>query len=245
MRGGHAVLTGAASGIGRAAALRLAREGFDLSLLDRDEEGLRKVATACDAAPYVVDLADETSLGDVIGQVLRVRSCDALVNVAGIGVAATVVETAPQAWDEILAVNLRAPFLLSRAVLPTMLEGDGGTIVNVASVSGLVGVASRAAYCASKAGLIGLTKAIAVDHGREGVRAVAVCPGTVATEWIDKILADAEDPVAARATMADRQLDGRMGTPEEVAAAIAFVASPEARFVNGSELVVDGGFTAR
>jgi NAD(P)-dependent dehydrogenase (short-subunit alcohol dehydrogenase family) len=108
-----------------------------------------------------------------------------------------------------------------------------------------VGVPNRAAYCASKAGVVGLTKAIAVDHAAEGIRAVAVCPGTVATEWIAKILADAPDPVATRQAMEARQLDGRMGTPEEVAAAIAFVCSPEGRFFNGSELVMDGGLTAR
>jgi NAD(P)-dependent dehydrogenase (short-subunit alcohol dehydrogenase family) len=117
-------------------------------------------------------------------------------------------------------------------------------IVNIASVAGQVGVPRRAAYCASKAGLVGLTKAIAVDHAREGIRSVAICPGTVETEWIGKILANAPDPAATRAAMAARQLDGRMGTPGEIAAMVAFVVGPAGRFINGTALIVDGGMTA-
>jgi NAD(P)-dependent dehydrogenase (short-subunit alcohol dehydrogenase family) len=125
-----------------------------------------------------------------------------------------------------------------------MLDRGNGVIVNIASVGGLVGLARRAAYCASKAGLIGLTRAIAVDHAQEGIRCVAICPGTVETEWIGKILENAPDPLAARAAMAARQLDGRMGTPDEVAAMVCFVAGPEGRFINGTPLVIDGGMTA-
>jgi NAD(P)-dependent dehydrogenase (short-subunit alcohol dehydrogenase family) len=125
-----------------------------------------------------------------------------------------------------------------------MLDRGNGVIVNIASVAGQVGVPRRAAYCASKAGLVGLTKAIAVDHARQGIRSVAICPGTVDTEWIGKILSDAPDPAAARAAMAARQLDGQMGTPEEIAEMVAFVAGPNGRFINGAALVVDGGMTA-
>jgi len=133
-----------------------------------------------------------------------------LVNVAGIGVAATVLETSDEDWNRVLAVNLTGPFLTTRAILPLMLDRGNGVIVNIASVAGQVGVPRRAAYCASKAGLVGLTKAIAVDHAHEGIRSVAICPGTVETEWIGKILANAPDPAATRAAMAARQLDGRM-----------------------------------
>jgi NAD(P)-dependent dehydrogenase (short-subunit alcohol dehydrogenase family) len=169
---------------------------------------------------------------------------DLLANIAGIGVAATVLETTDEDWDRTIAVNLTAIFRTCRATLPHMLAARSGVIINVASVAGLVGVAQRAAYCASKAGIIGLTRAIAADHARDGIRANAVCPGTVETEWIDKILARAEDREAARRTMAERQLDGRMGRPGEVAAAIAFLASDDGRFFNGAAVVMDGGMTA-
>ena len=175
---------------------------------------------------------------------MTIGAPEVLVNVAGIGVAATVLETSDEDWNRVLAVNLTGPFLTTRAMLPLMLDRGSGVIVNIASVGGQVGLPRRAAYCASKAGLIGLTKAIAVDHAREGIRCVAICPGTVETEWIGKILANAPDPAAARAAMAARQLDGRMGTPEEIAAMVSFVAGPDGRFINGAALVVDGGMTA-
>jgi NAD(P)-dependent dehydrogenase (short-subunit alcohol dehydrogenase family) len=168
-----------------------------------------------------------------------------VANVAGIGVAATVVETTDEQWQRVISVNLTGTFIVCRAAVPILLGSGGGVIVNVASVGGLVGIAERAAYCASKAGVIGLTKAIAVDHAAAGIRAVAICPGTVESEWITKILANNSDPVAARRAMSDRQLDGRMGAPDEVAAGIAFIASSDGRFINGSEFVMDGGMTAR
>ncbi len=168
-----------------------------------------------------------------------------VTNVAGIGVAATVVETTNDQWERVISVNLTGTFIVCRAALPILLGSGGGVIVNVASVGGLVGIAERAAYCASKAGVIGLTRAIAVDHAAAGVRAVAICPGTVESEWITMILANHADPPAARRAMSDRQLDGRMGTPDEVAAGIAFIASDDGRFINGSEFVMDGGMTAR
>jgi NAD(P)-dependent dehydrogenase (short-subunit alcohol dehydrogenase family) len=245
-----AFVTGAASGIGRASAVRLAGDGFDIVALDRNEVGLEHTADLIrDAGGKAEFRVLDVSAGDMVDAVVGTLAAEqppqALVNVAGIGVARTIVETTPEEWDRVLGVNLGGVYRMCRAVLPAMIGAGGGVVVNVASVAGMVGVPNRAAYCASKAGVVGLTKAIAVDHAAEGIRAVAVCPGTVATEWIAKILADAPDPVAARQAMEARQLDGRMGTPEEVAAAIAFVCSPGGRFFNGSELVMDGGLTAR
>jgi NAD(P)-dependent dehydrogenase (short-subunit alcohol dehydrogenase family) len=245
-----AFVTGAASGIGRASAVRLAGDGFDIVALDRDEAGLEHTADLIRGAGgkaefRVLDVSAGDMVDAVVGTLAAEQPPQALVNVAGIGVARTIVETTPEEWDRVLGVNLGGVYRMCRAVLPAMIGAGRGVVVNVASVAGMVGVPNRAAYCASKAGVVGLTKAIAVDHAAEGIRAVAVCPGTVATEWIAKILADAPDPVATRQAMEARQLDGRMGTPEEVAAAIAFVCSPEGRFFNGSELVMDGGLTAR
>jgi NAD(P)-dependent dehydrogenase (short-subunit alcohol dehydrogenase family) len=245
-----AVVTGAASGIGRATALRLARDGFDVAMVDLDTVRLAASheqikAFGGQARAFVVDLCDPLAVGSIAREIaVTAGAPQVLVNVAGIGVAATVLETSDEDWTRVLAVNLTGPFLTTRAILPLMLDRGNGVIVNIASVAGQVGVPRRAAYCASKAGLVGLTKAIAVDHARQGIRSVAICPGTVDTEWIGKILSDAPDPAAARAAMAARQLDGQMGTPEEIAEMVAFVAGPNGRFINGAALVVDGGMTA-
>ena len=245
-----AVVTGAASGIGRATALHLAGEGYEVAMMDLNVAGLEEVREQIETAggrahSFPADLTDPLAVGSVTREIaVRVGTPDALVNVAGIGVAATVLETSDDDWNRVLSVNLTGPFLTTRATLPLMLDRGRGVIVNIASVGGQVGIARRAAYCASKAGLVGLTRAVAVDHARDGIRCVAICPGTVETEWIGKILADSPDPEGARRAMADRQLDGQMGTPEEVAAAIAFVASDQGRFINGAALVIDGGMTA-
>lgn len=247
---GVGIVTGAASGIGEATAKRLAGEGISIALLDTDPAGLDRVAADIEGAGghcsrHLVDVRDSAAVARVLEEASgALGSSGLLVNVAGIGVAARLHETSLEDWDRVLAVNLRGVFNTCRAVLEGMMERGGGVIVNVASVAGVVGVRNRAAYCASKAGVIGLTRSIAVDYAASGIRANAICPGTVASPWIGKILADAPDPLAARQAMEARQLDGRMGTPEEVAAGIAFLASPEARFVNGSAFVMDGGMSA-
>lgn len=245
-----AVVTGAASGIGRATAVWMARDGYQVAMMDLDAAGLTETRAQIQriggkAHEFPVDLCDPLAVGSVTREIaVTIGAPEVLVNVAGIGVAATVLETSDEDWSRVLAVNLTGPFLTTRATLPLMLDRGTGVIVNVASVGGLVGLARRAAYCASKAGLIGLTKAIAVDHARDGIRCVAICPGTVETEWVGKILASAPDPAAAREAMAARQLDGRMGTPDEVAAMVSFVVGPDGRFINGAALVIDGGMTA-
>jgi NAD(P)-dependent dehydrogenase (short-subunit alcohol dehydrogenase family) len=164
--------------------------------------------------------------------------------VAGVGVAATLLETSLADWDRLLGVNVTAPFLACKAVLPGMLERGHGIIVNIASVAGVVAVRDRCAYTTSKTAVVGLTRSIAADYASRGIRANAICPGTVETEWIGKILANAEDPEAARAAMAARQLDGRMGSPEEVAEGVAFLVSDGGRFMNGAAMVMDGGLSA-
>lgn len=246
---GRAVITGAASGIGRAAALRLAGDGYPICAVDVDDAGLRETVRQVEerggaADAHVIDLADGPAIEEGFAGILAHGAPAVLVNNAGIGWAATLPGTTDEVWDRTIAVNLTAQFRTCRVVLPAMIAAGGGAIINVSSAAGLVGVGRRAAYCASKAGVIGLTRAITVDHAADGIRCNAICPGTVSSEWIDKILADAADPEATRRQMADRQLDGRMGTPEEVAHGIAFLASPEARFVNGSAFVIDGGLTA-
>ena len=244
-----AVVTGAASGIGRATALRLAGDGYDLALLDIDEQGLGETQVTIGATRRVttfpVDVCDPHKLGVTVRDVLTtLGSPELLVNVAGIGIAATVLDTSDEDWGRVIGTNLTGPFLLTRAVLPLMLDRGSGVIINVASVAGTVGMRARAAYCASKAGLIGLTRAVAADHAADGIRCIAVCPGTVETEWVDRIVDSLPEREQARQELAARQLDGRMGTPDEVAATIAFIASPGGRFINGAVVVVDGGMTA-
>jgi NAD(P)-dependent dehydrogenase (short-subunit alcohol dehydrogenase family) len=244
-----ALITGAASGIGRATALRMAEDGYSTALIDMDADGLAKTAEAgaliSDVWTRVCDLRQVGQISEAVGGALdHFGNLDVLINVAGVAVAGSTVDTDPIDWDRIVAVNLTAVFHTCRLVIPPMLRAGGGIIVNVSSVAGLVGLRQRAAYCATKHGVIGLTRAIAADHASQGIRANAICPGTVATEWIGSILEQSEDPEATRRAMEGRQLDGRMGTPEEVAAGIAFLVSKEGRFVSGSAFVMDGGMTA-
>jgi len=247
--GKTALVTGAASGIGRATAQRLARDWPELILVDKDSAGLSAAAAAITdgggrVTAETIDLSESAGLADAAADLARRHQIDLLVNNAGIGYAATTIDTTMEQWDRTLAVDLTAVFVLCQAVLPGMIARGHGTIVNVASAGGLVGLRQRVAYCAAKAGVIGLTRAIAADHAMQGIRVNAIAPGTVASEWIGKILATDPDPESARKRMEMRQLDGRMGTPAEVAEGIAFLASPEARFVNGSVFVMDAGLTA-
>lgn len=248
--GNSAIVTGAGSGIGRATAMRLAADGYSVALVDLDPAGLETTTAEIEesggtAKPFEADVCDAKVLGVMVREIVALWGVPQLVaNVAGIGLAASVIETSDDDWARVIATNLTGPFLLTRAVLPLMLDRGSGVIINVASVAANVGLPDRAAYCASKAGLVGLTRAVAADHAAAGIRCVAVCPGTVDTEWIKNIISGDPDPDGARARMAHRQLDGQFGTPAEVAATIAFIASPQGRFFNGAAVVVDGGLTA-
>ncbi|MCC5948032.1 MAG: SDR family oxidoreductase [Nitriliruptoraceae bacterium] len=245
-----AFVTGAASGIGRATALRLADDGIPLALFDRDAAGLADTAARIQAAggtasTQVGDVSDRADVEAAIaGALEEYGDLGTLVNIAGIGVRAPLAETSDEDWDAVMDVNVRGPFLACRALLPHLVETGGGIIVNVGSIASVIGITDRAVYCVSKAAVLGLTRSIAADYARFGIRVNAICPGTVDTEWIGKILADAPDPVATRAAMEARQLDGRMGSPEEVAAGIAFLVSADGRFMNGSAMMMDGAMTA-
>lgn len=239
-----AVVTGAASGIGLATAARLAKDGYAVTLVDRDRDALDHATRSIDGSRTVcVDLAQGEQAAATVAEGLD-GPVGVLVNCAGIGYAASVGETSAEQWEMTVAVNLSATFYMCRMVLPGMLDNGSGVIVNISSAGGLVGLKDRAAYCASKAGVLGLTRAIAADHAGAGIRCNAICPGTVDSPWIGKILADNPDPAGTRARMEQRQLDGRMGTPNEVANWIAFVAGDTGRFMNGAALVIDGGLTA-
>lgn len=238
-------ITGAASGIGLAAAQRFAAAGDTVVMLDVDAHRLPKEAATLGAASYVLDVRSGESVNATFARIAsEVGPIDVLVNNAGIGVAADLLSSSWEDWQRTFDVNVHSMFHTCRAALPSMLERGAGIIVNTASVAGLVGIRDRSAYCTSKSAVIGFTRALTADYAHRGIRANAVCPGTVATEWIGKILATAEDPAAKRLSMEQRQLDGQMGSPQEVAAAIFFLASPDGRFANGSAMVIDGGWTA-
>jgi len=245
--GRTAVVTGAGSGIGRATAIRLAVEGASVACLDVVPDNLDATVQALatlggKAVAYRCDVSDESVVNDTVRQIASsLGRPDVLCNVAGIGTFAHTADMPLALWDKILAVNLTGTFLMAKAVLPHMLETAGGSIVNVASTSGLMGAAYSAAYCASKGGVVLFTKALAIEYAGRGVRVNAVAPGGVDTPLIANFqLPEGADPKHVH------RITSRMGfcTPDQVAAAIAFLASEESAYTTGAILAVDGGITA-
>ena len=247
-RGKVVIVTGGGSGIGRATALAFAREGAAVGVADRSQPkadavaaeaaaaGVRTLALACDVSRagdcQAAVRATEAALGPL----------DVLVNNAGVGTTGSVLTTDEADFDRLMAVNVKGTYLMSRAALAVMLPRRRGAIVNAGSIAGVRAVADRAAYVTTKFAVVGLTKAMALDHVKDGIRVNAVCPGTTLTPWIDERLAEAPDRDAAMAILVARQPMGRLGTAEEMAAAYLFLASDESSFTTGSTLVVDGGF---
>jgi len=241
-----AVVTGGAQGIGRRTAELLAERGFQLALIDLRvaEDTIRAIEEhGGQAMGFAGDIADEAVVERFAAEVFeRFGRADVLVNNAGISLISAAEETSARDYRRVLEVNLVAPFLLAKAFGTKMLEAGRGSIINVASVAGLLGVADRAAYNASKHGLVGLTRTLAAEWGGRGVRVNAVCPGWVKTEM------DAADQ--ARGTYTDADITGRVpmgrfATADDVARAIAFLADErESGFVNGHALSVDGGWAS-
>jgi len=235
--GRRALVTGAGSGIGEAVARKLHAEGADVIFADVRAESVSAVAGEFEdrATGLQLDVRDEDAVREVT------RGLDVLANIAGIGSTTTAPDTPLDVWENVFAVNARGTFLCCKHAIPGMVERGGGSIVNMASVAGLVGLRNRAAYCASKGAVIALTRALAVDHVGDGVRVNAVCPGTVDSPWVRRLVEEVGESIDA---LRARQPMGRLGTPEEIAEAVLYLASDDAAFVTGAAFVIDGGLTA-
>ncbi len=250
-----ALVTGAGSGIGRAIALIYARQGAHVVVADLNPESAdavveQIVGKSGAAEAQRLNVVDETQVTAAFEATVRRHGrLDILVNNAGISHVGNILETSAEDWDRVMEVNTRGVFLCAKAAVAHMLRQQpaGGVIVNIASVAGLISVDRRFPYCASKGAVISMTRSIAIDFAQQGIRANAICPGTVQTPFVEGYLtrhfADTADEV--RQQLHARQPLGRMGQPEEIAAAALYLAADEAAFVTGSMLVIDGGWTAR
>lgn len=238
--GRTAVVSGAGSGIGRAMAEQLLAGGAVVAAVD-----LRPDNVPAGCRPYGLDVSDPQSVADLGRAVLAdLGPVDVLMNNAGIGSTTDVLACTVDDWDRVFAVNVRSVLLMTQAFLPGMLERGSGAIVNTASVLALIGAKDRAAYSASKGAVVALTRQVAIQYAGTGVRCNCICPGTVDSPWVGRLLDQAPDPAVARAGLVARQPIGRLGTAEEVARAAVYLASDDAAFVTGSAMVIDGGYSA-
>ena len=240
------LVTGASSGIGAAEARAFGEAGAQVMVSGLDEAGSRATAEAITAAGGEAghlhgDLADRDICRRLFDESLSyLGRLDVLVNNAGLSRRGTVEDLSDDDWDLTLAVDLSAVFFMSRAAIPVMKRQGGGAIVNTASELAIVATRNQAAYCAAKAGVLQFTKAMALDHARDGIRINAVCPGPVDTPLL---ASGREDREAALIAIAEETPMGRLGRPEEIAAAILFLASDDASFMTGAAMVVDGGIS--
>jgi NAD(P)-dependent dehydrogenase (short-subunit alcohol dehydrogenase family) len=253
--GKRALITGAGSGIGEAIARLFAAQGSQVIVADVQTEAAERVTTSIadqggSASALTLDVADEAQVCAAFDRVAnQYGRLDILVNNAGISHVGSILETSLEDWERLLRVNAGGVFLCAREALRHMLQQDptGGVIINMSSVAAMIGLERRLPYSASKGAVLALTRSIAIDFVGEGIRCNAICPGTVHTPFVEGYLKrnfpGEED--AVRQTLHARQPIGRMGQPEEIAAAALYLASDEAAFVTGSALVIDGGWTAK
>lgn len=248
LEGKVTIVTGACSGIGLSTAILFAEQGAVVIMADIKEPAERALEFVTSASRVTFLHTDVSRAQDIEALFAYVESThgrlDVLVNNAGVELAKQIVDTTEEEWDRLMAVNLKGVFLCSRAAIALMRSQGHGVIVNVASELGLVGGSEIAAYCASKGGVVQLSKALAVDHASDGIRVNCVCPGPVDTPLLESIVQAASDPSLERASIVQKTLLRRLGRPDEIASTILFLASDESSYMTGSELVVDGGLTA-
>lgn len=234
-----AVVTGGASGIGLATAHALAARGARVAVLDLAPDDLPEPLRG-----FSADVRDRASVDDALAAVVaELGGLDIVVNSAGVSAVGTVEEASEEDWDRVLDINVRGTARVCAAALPHLRDSASAAIVNVCSIAALNGLPQRAVYSASKGAILALTYAMATDHVREGIRVNCVSPGTVSTPFVERMLQNFPDPVAERAALDARQATGRMVTPDEVAAAIAYLADPANGSTTGLALDVDGGVT--
>jgi NAD(P)-dependent dehydrogenase (short-subunit alcohol dehydrogenase family) len=229
-----AVVTGGASGIGAAIADRLADDGATVVVFDLAASGRH--------TSFTVDVSDDESVRSAVEAVAdRFGGIDVLINNAGIGAQGTVEAATDEQWTRVLDVNVVGTARVMRAALPHLRQSQHAAVVNTCSVAATAGLPERAVYSASKGAVLALTRAMAADHLREGIRVNCVNPGTADTPWVQRLLESADDPAAERAALDARQPHGRLVTAEEVADAVAYLAGPRAASTTGVALAVDGG----
>lgn len=233
------VVTGAASGIGEAMCSQFLEEGALVFGADLDPSKVPRGVHGIKA-----DVSKEADVRALLEQAAASGRVDVICNNAGIGSTKNPVDCTVDEWDKVFAVNARGVFLGTKYALPHMLKQGSGAIVNTASAAGLVGLKDRAAYCASKGAVISFTKQVAVQYAGTGVRCNCICPGTVDSPWVGRLLDQSGDPEEMRKALIARQPMGRLGEPWEIARAALYLASSDAAFVSGTALVIDGGLVA-
>jgi 2-keto-3-deoxy-L-fuconate dehydrogenase len=242
-----ALVTGAGSGIGASIAETFAQAGAKVFVADRDQVGAQKTAAKIVAAGGVAHALqlDIRSDGDIAAAQAAIGApLDLLVNNAGIGAIGTILQTSLADMNRLMAVNVHGTFLVTKVFLPAMLEQKRGSVINLASVGGVLALRDRFAYTTTKFAIVGMTKALALDHSATGVRFNAICPCRVETPWVAQRISEYPDPAAARREMEGTQIAGRMARPDEIAAAALYLASDEAAMVTGSTLTIDSGWSA-
>jgi len=241
--GGRKVLiTGAASGIGLATAEMFVREGARVALIDRDAQRIAAAETRLKVAAACADVTDESAIGLAISRMTEaLGGLDGVVNAAGVDLLRPFAQMSLAEWQRILAVNLTGPMMVCRAALEALARSGHGTIVNIASGAALRPLEHRTAYCAAKAGLVMLTKALAIDLAASGIRANAICPGIIDTPMFRASFESAPDRDAAFARILDRFIIKHPGRPDDIAYAALYLTSEESAHVTGSALAVDGG----
>ncbi|MGC4094007.1 MAG: glucose 1-dehydrogenase [Polyangiaceae bacterium] len=244
--GKRALVTGAGSGIGKAIASLFASAGASVVLADRDEKAGAESAQAIVADGGKAEFArlDVSSASEVNALAARLPDVDVLVSNAGIGHVGDLLGTSEQDLMRLFEVNVKGVFLCAKAFAPAMLERGRGSVINMASIGGIIAVRARLAYTTSKFAVVGMTKALALDHSASGVRFNCICPGRVETPFVQARLAESPDPAATYKEMSSTQLTGRMVRPDEVAAAALYLAADVSAMVTGSSLMIDGGWSA-